>query len=78
MWDIATPIMIGGRHVGNLFLGQFFFDGEPVDYALFRSQARRYDFNEEEYLTALEGVPRLSRGSLDRGMAFLLRLGHML
>ena len=61
MWDVATPIMVGGRHVGNLFTGQFFFDDEPVDYELFRSQARRYGFDEQPYLAALEAVPRLSR-----------------
>ncbi|MBU4260355.1 MAG: response regulator [Proteobacteria bacterium] len=25
MWDIVTPITVGNRHVGNLFLGQFLF-----------------------------------------------------
>jgi len=50
MWDIATPIMVGGQHVGNVFSGQFFFEGEPLDYELFRSQARRYGFDEEEYI----------------------------
>jgi ligand-binding sensor protein len=42
MWDIATPIMVGGRHVGNIFSGQFFFEDESLDYELFRTQARRY------------------------------------
>jgi len=46
MWDIATPIMVGGQHVGNIFSGQFFFEDEPLDYELFRSQARQYGFNE--------------------------------
>ena len=44
MWDIATPIMVGGQHVGNLFSGQFFFEDEPLDYELFRSQARAVRF----------------------------------
>ena len=61
MWDIVTPIMVGGQHVGYIFSGQFFFDDEPLDYELFRSQARKYGFNEEEYIAALEKVPRLSR-----------------
>ncbi len=30
MWDVATPIMVGGQHMGNLFCGQFFFEGEAV------------------------------------------------
>ncbi len=48
MWDIATPLMIGGRQFGNIFSGQFFFEDEPIDYELFRSQARKYGFDEGE------------------------------
>ena len=39
MWDIATPLMVGGHHVGNVFMGQFFFDDERPDYELFQAQA---------------------------------------
>jgi len=78
MWDIATPIMVGGQHVGNIFSGQFFFEDEPLDYELFRSQARKYGFNEEEYIAALEKVPRLSREIVDTCMAFFMKLANML
>lgn len=78
MWDVATPIMVGGQHVGNVFSGQFFFEGEPLDRALFRSQARQYGFDEEEYLAAVERVPRLSRDSLAAGMAFFMTFARML
>jgi len=78
MWDIATPIMVGNQHVGNLFLGQFFFEDEPLDYELFRSQARKYGFDEEEYMAAFEKVPRLSRETVDTSMAFLTKLAHMI
>ena len=44
MWDLATPIFIGGRHSANLFLGQFLFDDEVPDYDFFRKQAERYCF----------------------------------
>ena len=50
MWDIVTPIMVSGQHIGDIFAGQFFFEDEPLDYELFRSQVRQYDFNEEEYI----------------------------
>ncbi len=40
MWDIATAIMVGGQHVGNVCSGQYFFEGEPLNYELFCSQAR--------------------------------------
>ena len=73
MWDMATPIMVGGEHVGNLFTGQFFFDDEPLDYELFKSQAKRYGFNEEEYIADLECVPRLNRDYLAIGMEYLTK-----
>ena len=78
MWDVATPIVIDGHHVGNVFTGQFFFDDETPDYELFRSQAARYGFDREAYLAALDAVPRLSRDHVASGMAFLLRFADML
>ena len=78
MWDIVTPIMVGGQHVGNIFSGQFFFEDEPLDYELFRSQARKYGFNEEEYIAALEKVPRLSREAVNTGMSFFMTFANML
>ena len=41
-------------------------------------QARRYGFDEQEYLAALDAVPRLSRQSVDTGMAFFMKLARML
>jgi PAS domain S-box-containing protein len=78
MWDIATPIIVGGRRLGNLFLGQFLFEDESPDREVFRSQARRYGFDEEQYLSALESVPRWSRETVDTAMAFYMKLAHIL
>ena len=78
MWDMATPIVVGGKHLGNLFLGQFLFEDEKPDYDAFRSQARQYGFDEHEYLAALERVPRLTRETVDLAMAFYARLANML
>ena len=70
LWDIVTPIVVGGRHVGNLFLGQFFYTDEVPDLEVFRAQARRYGFAEKEYLAALGRVPRWSREKVAQAMAF--------
>ena len=78
MWDVATPIMVEGQQVGNILSGQFFFEDEPIDYELFRSQARRFGFNEEEYIKALEKVPRLSREAVDTSMAFFMTFANMI
>jgi PAS domain S-box-containing protein len=63
------------RHV---FAGQFFFDDEPLDLEIFRSQAKKYGFNEEEYITALDKVPRLSREAVETGMSFFMAFANML
>ncbi|AKB27193.1 sensory transduction histidine kinase [Methanosarcina siciliae T4/M] len=78
MWDVATPIIVDGRHVGNIFSGQFFFEEETPDYEFFRIQARKYDFNEKEYIAALEKVPRLSRETVGICMSFFMKLAHMI
>lgn len=77
MWHIVTPIIVGGRHMGNLFLGQFFFVDEELDYDLFRAQAITYGFPEEEYLAALEAVPRQSEEMVNLAKAVFLRLTDM-
>jgi len=70
MWDMATPVMVDGRHAGNLFLGQFFFADEEPDREWFRAQARDLDFDEAEYLAALDRVPRWDRAHVDDVMRF--------
>jgi PAS domain S-box-containing protein len=78
MWDVVTPVMIEGQHVGNIFSGHFFFEGEPLSYELFRSQARKYGFNEEEYLKALDKVPRLSKEAVNTSMTFFMTFANMI
>lgn len=70
MWDIATPIVIESRHLGNIFLGQFFYDDDVVDREAFRAQARQYGFDEAEYLAALDRVPRWNRERVATVMRF--------
>jgi len=77
MWHIVTPIIVGGRHMGNLFMGQFFFSGEQIDNDLFRSQAKTYGFPEEEYMAALDAVPRHGEVLVNLGKAVFLRLTDM-
>ncbi len=78
MWDIATPLVVGGNHLGNLFLGQFLFEGEEPDLEVFRKQARKYGFDEARYLSALERVPRWTRETVDKVMGFYSQLTRML
>ncbi|MFA5366284.1 MAG: PocR ligand-binding domain-containing protein, partial [Candidatus Bathyarchaeia archaeon] len=78
MWDIVTPIIIGNKHVGNLFSGQFFFDDETVDRDLFAKQAEKYGFDKEAYLSALDKVPRWNRAVVKNLMQFYVKLSEMI
>ncbi|MDA8403744.1 MAG: PocR ligand-binding domain-containing protein [Desulfobacteraceae bacterium] len=78
MWDMATPIEVGGRHLGNIHFGQFFYDDEVPDEDLFRGQARKYGFDETEYLAALSRVPRWSRETVDAAMMFYAKLAGII
>lgn len=78
LWDAATPIIIGDQHLGNLYFGQFFFTDEAVDYEIFRRQAKQYGFHEQEYLKAIEAVPRISREVFEASMTFLARFAKVI
>jgi len=53
--DCASPIIIEGKHVANLFVGQFLTS--PPDMERFRKQAKEFAFDETAYLAALLEVP---------------------
>ncbi len=76
--DTVTPLFIGGKHVGNIFSGQFFFEEEPEDINRFLAQAEKYGFDKKEYLCALKNVPRLKRAEVERLMSFYTDLTKML
>jgi signal transduction histidine kinase len=78
MWDMATPIIVGDTRIGTLFLGQFFFDNEKINYDFFENQAEKYGFDKEEYLKALEEVPRWSRKKINFVMRFYTKFAQMI
>jgi len=74
--DSATPIIIEGKHLGNVFTGQLFL--EPPDEAQFIEQARCYGFNENEYLEAMRKVPFFTEEKLHNNLTFIHSLAQML
>lgn len=78
MWDMATPIFIGDHNIGNLFIGQFFFKDELIDYQYFRSQAYKYGFDMKSYIESLEKVPHLDKQDIESAKIFFLRLSDSL
>lgn len=78
LWDISTPIMLGEKKIGNLFLGQFFFDDEEPDVSYFRKQAKKFRFDEEAYLKALFKVKRLTREKVELAMSFYAKFAELI
>jgi PAS domain S-box-containing protein len=73
--DSASPIIIDGKHLGNVFTGQLFL--EPPDEAKFIEQARQYGYNEVEYLAAMRRVPLFSEEQLHDNLTFIHTLAVM-
>jgi len=67
--DAASPIVIEGRHVANVFVGQFL--QEPADEDAFRRQAVQFGFDEAAYLDALADVPVIPARRMPAILGFL-------
>lgn len=67
--SVAVPIIINAEHIANLYSGQFFF--EKPDEELFIKQAKKYGFDESNYLIALHKVPVVSEEKAMAAMEFL-------
>jgi len=74
--DAASPIVIGGRHVANVFIGQFLL--EPPNEELFRQQAREFGFDEAAYLEALFRVPIVPEKKLPPVLMYLTTCAQLL
>ena len=78
LWEMATPIELSGRHMGNIVIGQFFYTDEKVDPEQFCEQAQYYEFDKSEYIEAFQRVPRFDRKTVEEAMAFYGNLAEMI
>ena len=78
MIDVGVPVIVAGQHLATLFLGQFFYEEQPVDRAFFAEQARRFGWDDGAYLAALDRVPRFSRRAVDGIVAYNVALARFL
>ena len=76
MVDSASPIIIKGQHVANLFIGQFLLK-EP-DLPFFRSQAQKYDFDEEKYIHALSKVSIINKEKAKKILSYLNSFANLI
>jgi PAS domain S-box-containing protein len=65
LWDIGIPIVVAGRHLATLFMGQFFYEGEPRDREFFIRLAHEGGYDVDDYLAAVDRVHVFSHEKID-------------
>ncbi len=76
--DMATPIMVDGVLVGNVFCGQFFLADDAPDCECFRAQAKRYGFDEDKYIEAFKQVPFFDKEKIEDIMRYYSKFANMI
>src|SRR5450759_3063445 len=74
--DTAAPIIVEGKHVANVFAGQFLTAPPGLDF--FRQQARQFGFDEASYLEAISRVPVLPQERVESVTRLCAQLAGML
>jgi PAS domain S-box-containing protein len=65
LWDIGIPIIVSGKHLATMFLGQFFYEDEIPERNYFVAQGEKFGFDIDVYLTALDQVPHFNNEKID-------------
>ncbi len=76
LMDYATPVVIEGRQLATLFLGQVLHEQPDMEY--FRAQAEKFGFDEEEYLAAIAAIPVVDKTRLQTLMEVMVEIAQML
>lgn len=76
LYDYATPVVIDGQHMANIFTGQLLH--EPPDLSRFRQQAEEFGFDENAYLDAIGQATVIPGERMPDIMTFLVCLARLL
>ncbi|HJV01736.1 MAG TPA: diguanylate cyclase [Burkholderiaceae bacterium] len=74
--DCASPIIVDGQHIANLFIGQFFL--QPPDLAWFEAQCAKFGFEREGYFRALAEVPIVAEERVPAILKMLVGFANLL
>lgn len=76
MIDFAAPVVVEGKHIANVFGGQFFT--ERPDMKFFEERAGTFGFDVAEYLEALREVPVHRKSSIKVILEYLEGFAQLL
>lgn len=74
--DYATPVVIEGRRLATLFLGQVLNEAPDMDF--FRKRSSEFGYNEAEYIEAIRAVPIVSKEQMEALMDCMVGMAEML
>ncbi len=74
--DAASPVLLNGQHLANVFVGQFLT--EAPDRAWFEDQASRFNYDVPTYLRALDDVPVLDQRAVRTALEFMCALTELI
>ncbi|MGV8120228.1 MAG: response regulator [Candidatus Xenobiia bacterium LiM19] len=75
MTDCASPIVVEGRHLANVFIGQFHIDEPDIEF--FRASAITHGFPQDDYLKAIQEAPVIDERKLPTILEFLTDFAKM-
>jgi diguanylate cyclase (GGDEF)-like protein/PAS domain S-box-containing protein len=76
MVDGATPVIIDGEHLADIFSGQVLF--APPDIEKFKKSAEEFGYDRDGYLDALKKVKIVSKEKLREVLEFLAAISTLL
>ncbi|GEM_PF-2585643 len=74
--NAATPVIIKGKHIADLHVGQVLFD--KPDMGRFIDQAQTYGFDTERYLEAAARIPVVSEETIRKTVSFMGEIAYMI
>jgi signal transduction histidine kinase/ligand-binding sensor protein/ActR/RegA family two-component response regulator len=74
--DAAEPIMLDGKQLGGLVIGQVFL--KKPDFDFYCQEAKRCGYDSDEYLKAVSEVPVVSEAQFENARALIIGLTSML
>ncbi len=74
LWNVALPVIITGKHLATISLGQFFYEGEERDIDFFSSRAKKFNFPHDEYMADLKKIPCFTKEKVKNIMEYHMAL----
>ncbi|MDD2782362.1 PocR ligand-binding domain-containing protein [Sulfuricurvum sp.] len=74
--DYATPVVIEGRRLATLFLGQVLSEAPDMDF--FHKRANEFGYDETQYVEAIRAVPIVAKEQMEALMDCMVGMAEML